>query len=179
MHSSQLYWDPTVLNPTYIHTSYLSRADGPGPWRKNLSCGEISKYSKNSKIVPVEKKWQIWGMHIPVYSIKESSHERKRHSNQRVLTPNCMESNQHVSVFQLRFPHMNVEGTRTLFQSVLGPKCICLCLCVFACLTPQNIGIGFPVPRAFQKHHMYGLWRLLNFLQKHCQRHNGPRVLPL
>ena len=26
------------------HTSYLSRADGPGPWRKNLSCGEISNF---------------------------------------------------------------------------------------------------------------------------------------
>ena len=26
------------------HSSYLSRADGPGPWRKILSCGEISKF---------------------------------------------------------------------------------------------------------------------------------------
>ena len=35
---------------TKSHTSYLSRADGPGPWRKNLSCGEISKFCT----------WNMW-----------------------------------------------------------------------------------------------------------------------
>ena len=33
-----------------VHTWYLSRADGPGPWRKNLSCGEISKFCT----------WNMW-----------------------------------------------------------------------------------------------------------------------
>ena len=32
------------------HTSYLSRAHGPGPWRKNLSCGEISNFCT----------WNMW-----------------------------------------------------------------------------------------------------------------------
>ena len=52
-------------------------------------------------------------LHIPVHSIKESPHERKRHSNRSVLRPNCIEPNLHVSVFQLRNPPMNVKGTRT------------------------------------------------------------------
>ena len=34
----------------------------------------------------------------------------------------------------------------------MGPKCICLCICVIACLTPQIIAIGVLVPRAFQKY---------------------------
>ena len=29
---------------------------------------------------------------------------------------------------------------------------MCICICVFACLTPQNIVIGVLVPRAFQKY---------------------------
>ena len=38
------------------------------------------------------------------------------------------------------------------FTIGIWPKCIRLCLCVFACMTPHDIAIKFLVPRAFQKY---------------------------
>ena len=38
------------LEPFWNHTSYLSRTHGRCPWRKNLSCGEISNFCT----------WNMW-----------------------------------------------------------------------------------------------------------------------
>ena len=69
--------------------------------------------------------------------------------------PNCIEANLHVSVFQLRIPPMNVEGTQ--------PKCIGaevylslpLCICMYD--TPEHwqwVPRTQGIPKIY---HMYGL----------------------